>query len=487
MVSGEQLTDGRYLRSRDYVSFSLATFASSAVNGLAQGYLLIFYTSIMGISPKHTAIMFLLAKIFDGLNDPIMGVIVDKTRSKWGKMRPYLILGAIPFGIIALSLFVPPEITMGDKTIFLYPHYFSYSSKVVYMYVTYFAYGIIATLVGVPLGGLSAVVSPNTQERTKIISISRILGSIGEQSSLVLISLFLILFSKKIGISYFASAAVICVLAPIFMIISGLQLKERIEPSLEIPNLWDGFKYLFKNKPFLMMILSNLLTFFRNLVSASIIYVVTYIYFNASLQIWFALPGAIASMLGMLFAPMLKKRMEAKQLFIFATIFHSVGLAVVFLVGYHVPWYLTAGLMFFAMLPVGILNVVPTLMAADTLDYWEYQTGERREGVTFALMSLRSKVASGFKDFVLSYILIFIGFTQFGIGELIPGTDVYYQDPDKTVPGLFLMFTLIPAITNLVSIIPMKFYNLSGSTLKEIQEELSQRRIKKDEASEANT
>lgn len=458
-------TEAKYLNKGDYISFSLASFASSAVNGLAQGYLLIFYTAILDINPKATALMFLIAKIWDGINDPIMGVIVDKTRTRWGKMRPYLILGAIPFGIIAISLFLPVN--------------FSYNGRVIYMYITYFAYGIIATIVGVPLGGLSAVVSPNTQERTKIISISRILGSIGEQSALVLISVLLIVTGKKMGLSYMLTAMIIGCIAPVFMIISGIRLKERIEPSSETPNILDGFKYLFKNKPFLLMIFSNLLTFFRNLVSAAIIYVVTYIYCNGSLQIWFALPGAIASMLGMLFAPALKKRMEAKQLFILATIWHSIGLAVVFLIGYQVHWSVTAAFMFIAMLPVGILNVVPTLMAADTLDYWEHKTGERREGVTFSLMGLRSKVASGFKDFVLSYLLIFVGFSKMGTGELMPGTDTYFQTPE-TQKGLFMIFTIIPAITNLISILPMMFYNLQGERLQEIRLELEKRRNTKE-------
>lgn len=458
----------KYLKNKDYIFFSLATFASSAINGLAQGYLLFFYTAIMGIPLSAVGIMFLIAKIWDGINDPIMGVIVDKTRSKYGKMRPYLIFGSIPFAVFTILLFSNLSFV---KTM---------DAKIIYMYVTYLAFGMLGTLVGVPLGGLPAVVSPNVQERTKIISISRILGSVGEQSALVLISLGLLLLNNNYSTTYTMTAWIIGIIAPIFMVLSGLVLKERIEPTKETPKVLDGFKYLFKNKPFFLLILSNLLTFFRNLVSAAIIYVVSYIYCNGSLQIFFALPGAIASMVGMMFAPKLKKRFNAKQLFIIATIWHSVSLAVVFLLGMNMPWIVIALAMFVAMLPVGVLNVVPHLMAADTLDYWEYKTGQRQEGITFSLMGLRSKISSGLKDYVLAFLLSYFLFTQ--PLELIDGhTPVQSLYTQK---GIFMIYTIIPAVLNLVSIIPILFYDLTGERIEKIQEELIMRRRQNEENNE---
>lgn len=444
----------KYLKKSDYVTFSMARFAGAAITGLTQGYLLIFYTSVMGISPISVAVMFLVAKIFDGCNDPIMGVLVDRTRTKWGKMRPYLLFGAVPFGIITMLLFMPFT-TMSS------------AGKIAYMYITYLLYGIVGTIVGVPLDGLPAVASPNPDERTKIVSISRIVGSVGEQSALVLYSLFALFFNMRV--SYMTMGIVIGVLAPIFLLMGAFSLKERIQPTGDRVKILDGFKYMFQNKQFLSMILANLLTFFRNLVSASIIYVVTYIYNNGSLNIAFALPGAIAAMLGMAFAPKLKKKMDSKQLFIAATVFHSAALLLVFVVGYKVPWWLTSGLMFFAMLPVGILNVVPHLMAMDTLDYWEDKTGKRQEGVTFAIVSLRSKVASAMKDFVLASLLAYFLFST-------PLTTINDHSPwqfETTQRGIFMLFTIIPAVLNLVSIVPLLFYKLSGKRVAEIQARLA--------------
>ena len=454
----DDLLDRKYLGKKDYIWFSLTQFACSAITGLAQGYLLFFYTSIMNIELTYVGTMFLIAKIWDGVNDPIMGVIVDKTRSKMGKMRPYLLWASIPYAICTIVMFI----NFRGMNI---------TGKIIFMYASYLLFSTVGTAVEVPLQGLPAVVSPNIDERTKIISISRILGSIGEQSALVLISLGLIVTNDNYEATYTGTAVIIGVIAPIFMVISALVLKERIEPTNEIPKWSEGFKYLFKNKPFMILICANLLTFFRNLVSAAIMYVVCYIYGNGSLQIAFALPGAIASMIGMLLAPKLKRHFNAKQLFILATIWHSVCLVGVFFVGMTVPWYVIAVLMFFTMLPVGLLNVVPHLMAADTIDYWEHKTGQRQEGITYSLMGLRSKVSSGLKDYFLTFLLGYFLFSQ-------PLGFVEGHEPVQssyTQWGLFAIYTIIPAVLNLVSIVPMIFYNLTGDRIRKIQEELAVR------------
>lgn len=462
--SANDLANKKYLKKRDYIFFSLAQFASSAVTGLVQGYLLFFYTVCVGISPAAVGTMFLVSKIFDGLNDPIMGVIVDRTRTKWGKMRPYLFGAAIPWGILTIIMFMPGIYSSMNG-----------AGKVAFMWITYLLYSILGTAVGVPLNGLPAVASPNTDERAKIISISRILGSIGEQSALVLLTLFLIITQDNYPSSYMLMALIIGILGPLFMVLGAKFVKERLEPTSRTPNVLEGFKYLFKNKQFLLLICSNLLTFFRNFVSAMIIYVVSYIYANGSLQIIFSLPGAVASMIGMMLAPKMRKLMDSKRLFILATIWHSVALALIFFI-YIIggkAWWLVAILMFIAMIPVGILNVIPHLMATDTLDYWEDKTGDRCEGITFSLMSLRSKISSGLKDYTMSYLLVFFGFSQ-ALPFLSDHTPV---QSDFTKLGLFSIYTIIPAVLNLISIVPILFYKLSGKKMAEIQGRLAVKRL----------
>ena len=443
--AGVPIVEKKYLKAKDYITFSMARFATAAISGLVQGYLLIFYTSVLGIDPLKVGTMFLIAKIWDGINDPIMGVIVDKTRSKMGKMRPYLLYGAVPFGLVIIAMFLP----LGGVL--------SSVGKVAFMYASYLLYDFLSTLVGVPLDGLPAVASPNPEERAKIISVSRIVGSIGEQSGLVLYSLFIIFMPMKD--TFLMMGLVIGIAAPVFMILGGLNVKERIKPTGENVHILDGFKYMFQNKQFLVLILGLLLTFFRNLVSAMQIYMVTYIYGDGSLNIAFALPGAIASMIGMLFAPWLKKRMDAKKLFILSTIVHSVMLVIVYLIGYQVHWIVTAAVMFFAMLPVGIINVAPHLMVIDTLDYWE------------------DKVSSAFKDYFIAFLLATFLFATPLTSAVNDHSPWQLQ---TTLDGLFMMFTVIPAVLNLVCIVPFLFYTLSGKRMAEINARLAFKRMMED-------
>ena len=458
--AGVPIVEKKYLKAKDYITFSMARFATAAISGLVQGYLLIFYTSVLGIDPIKVGTMFLIAKIWDGINDPIMGVIVDKTRSKMGKMRPYLLYGAVPFGLVIIAMFLP----LGGVL--------SSVGKVAFMYASYLLYDFLSTLVGVPLDGLPAVASPNSEERAKIISVSRIVGSIGEQSGLVLYSLFIIFMPMKD--TFLMMGLVIGIAAPVFMILGGLNVKERIKPTGENVHILDGFKYMFQNKQFLVLILGLLLTFFRNLVSAMQIYMVTYIYGDGSLNIAFALPGAIASMIGMLFAPWLKRRMDAKKLFILSTVVHSIMLAIVYLIGYQVHWIVTAAVMFFAMLPVGVINVAPHLMVIDTLDYWEDKTGKRQEGIAFAIVSLRSKVSSAFKDYFIAFLLATFLFATPLTSAVNDHSPWQLQ---VTLDGLFMMFTVIPAVLNLVCIVPFLFYTLSGKRMAAINARLAIKRM----------
>jgi GPH family glycoside/pentoside/hexuronide:cation symporter/probable glucitol transport protein GutA len=129
--------------------------------------------------------------------------------------------------------------------------------------------------------------------------------------------------------------------------------------------------------------------------------------------------------------------------------------------------------MILAMFPVGLLNVVPHFMAIDTLDYWEDRTGERNEGITFALISFRGKVSSAFKDFVLAGLLSFFLFTT-------PLSSLNGHSPAQlafTKSGIFMIFTIIPAVLNLLSIIPLLFYKLDGKKMAEITARLKQKRL----------
>ena len=457
----------KYLKPKDYIGFSAAMFANGAIVGLMQGYLMAYcLTVIPGAYAGYIGIIFLIAKIWDGINDPIMGVLIDRTRTRWGKMRPYIMFASVPFALVTILMFMIPE--------------FSPPGKLVYLMIGYIVWDMLSTLIDVPLQGLYTVISPNNEERTKVITVTRIVSSIAEQSALVVTSVIFLLPDVDKSQGFTICAIIIGCLAPFIMVPSVIfGIKERLVAKIEPPKFFDSFRYLFRNKQLLILISANLLTFFRNLVSAMIIYVVACVFYHPEQQIVFSLPGAIASVIGMTAAPFLKKRFDSKTIFIIATIAHSVGLALVFVVGRSLMtvdmtacMYTVAALMFIAMLPVGLLNTVPHLMATDTIDYMEWKTGQRAEGMTFSLMTLRSKISSGLKDGVLILFLVVIfNFQGYGASD-----NVFPEQSQYTKEGIFLLYTLIPALLNLVSIIPILFYKLDGKTMAKINAELAERR-----------
>lgn len=454
----------KYLKAKDYITYGISNFFGSSIAGLAQGYLMIFYTSILHINPLLVGTMFLVSKIWDGINDPIEGTIIDRTKGKrFGKLRTYLIYLSIPYAIMTVLLFLPVR--------------FPSPWNIVYMYVTYLIWCTLYTFVDAPLQALPSVVSPNPGERTKMISLGRLFGSAGGEIAMLIIALGFFITGSA-SMIYFSTAVILAVLGAVFLIFGGLKIKERIPSTpVETHNIFEGFRYLSRNKPLLLMIAGNFLSFFRNIISASIIYVVTYIFLKPSAQILFALPSMIGSLIGMLLPAFIGKKISSRKQYIYATILLSIIMAAVFAAGQiYLNIYVIAALMFFYGIPTGMLNVVPTLMCTDTLDYMEWKEGTRQEGISFSIMSLRSKVASGFKDFTMTLILTWIGFSALGIGELIPGSSDLYQQSDKTKTGLFLMFTMIPAAFNLLSIVPFFFYKLDGKYLKQIQSELAERR-----------
>lgn len=457
------ITQAKYLKTKDYVTYGISNFFGSSIAGLAQGYLMIFYISILKINSLIVGTMFLVSKIWDGINDPIEGSIIDRTKGKYGKLRTYLIYLGIPYGIVTILLFIPVN--------------FSNAGKIIYMYATYLVWCSLYTFVDAPLQALPSVVSPNPDERTKMISLGRLFGSAGGEIAMVVIAIGFFLTDSASTI-YLTTAVLLSVLGSIFIIFGGFKIKERIEPTpVKGSNIFEGFRYLGKNKPLLLMVTGNFLSFFRNIISASIIYVVTYIFLKPQSQILFTIPSMLGSLVGMMAPAFLGKKISNRKQYIYSTFVLSIIMALVFVIGkIQMNMFVIAVMMFFYGIPTGILNVVPTLMCTETLDYMEWKEGSRQEGISFSIMSLRSKIASGFKDFTMTLILTWIGFEAMGIGELLPGSSDLYMQSEKTQAGIFVMFALIPAVFNLLSVIPFFFYKLDGEYLSRIQKELAERR-----------
>ena len=166
MSNTENLLGKKYLTKTNIASFALAGFGQNLIIGFVNSYILFFYTDVFLIGAAPAGVLMIISRIYDAVDDPLMGTIIDKTRTKWGKMRPYILFTILPLIISTASLFFMPP-GLGQ------------TGKIIYAYITYILWGMIYTVSDVPFWGLASAMTPNPTERISFISTSRLVHSIG--------------------------------------------------------------------------------------------------------------------------------------------------------------------------------------------------------------------------------------------------------------------------------------------------------------------
>lgn len=450
----------KYLKTSEILSFSVAGFGRSMIYTLMSTFLLIFYTDAAKLDPVHAGTIILAARIFDAANDPVMGIIADKTHTKFGKLRPYL-------------LFSPFLILIATAALFYVPKTDSYSVRLAYAAVSYVMWGICFTIQDVPFWGMSAVVSPLENERNKFISTARIFCTVGG----IIPTLVVPMLTHKMAIDkgYFISGVIFAVAGSMLSLSAFFGTKERVEQQKDKVSAGEIVSAFIKNKPLLLLILSSVLGSTMLMAQSSGSYIATYLIKDSGIiphgTVQTAMTVAIGAgmLLAMVLMPVLSKKLSLKQIYIGAALFGAVAHGIIYLAGYH-NFYLLLALLAVAGLPLGIFNVITYAMVADSVDYLEYKTGRRSEGICFASQTFMSKLTAGISTFITGITLKVIGFVQ-------PVNDTPVLDqPEKVFSGLFFMITVVPLIGLALCSIPMFFNDYTGEKKKEIQKVLEKHR-----------
>ena len=259
--------------------------------------------------------------------------------------------------------------------------------------------------------------------------------------------------------------------------LAGLCTKERVMQQSEEPKISDCFKCLVKNKPLLLIVCSNVLGTVESIADAFTQYFYLFTLGSASLSIVAGIPGTITGFLAYTFIPALERRWTSKQIVIRAVIVKAVVSSAIFLIGAH--WYRDPRVIVPLMMVWGVFNsavssikmVIPTKMIGDTVDYMEWKTKERSEGTSFSLLTFVSKLTGSLATAVSAALIPVIGLQQVNQDMVLPeGGEL------NTRFLLWAIVTIIPAVLNLLSLIPFIFYDLEGEKLDTIHRELAQRR-----------
>lgn len=460
--SGEDMT------FKEVMGYSVAGFGQNLICGLIASFLAVFMTDALGFgAPGLTiwgitganlvAYLMLGTRLFDAFNDPIMGSLVDRTRTKYGKCRPYLKWMPIPIAIMTTLCFLP-----------FYP---ANATGFLIISVVYVVWSITYTIVDVPYWGLSTAMSNDTDLRGKLLMVARLFCTVGGGIVTILIPMFsgMKYFETNpdsLKYFFFGVAAIISVVSIPLFLYGFRNTKERYVSDKPAPSLRHNLGLLFKNKPLLLIVTSGILGCARTVYTGvAMIYFTKYALQQESLfsiVTMLIIPGGlVASVL----CPFLQRKFGKKWTYI-AT--HFAGGIVMFIM-YFVGWDSTAKLVVGAIglvllgIPQGINNIMCYAMIGDSVDYLEYKTGERGEGICFAMQTLINKIGMA--------ATAFIGVIVYAPAMINPDL-ITIGKPDL----LWDAMILTGAISMIACCIPMLFYTFTEKKQREVVKIIKERR-----------
>ncbi|MGN1202796.1 MAG: MFS transporter, partial [Eubacterium sp.] len=430
--------------------------------------------------------VFLIAGFVGAICELIIGILVDRTKSKLGKVKPWVGFGAIPLAIISLLVFVAPSTS-------------SLTVASIWMIVIYCLYTAVSCAVESPSNCFGALCSPNPSERSDAISIASFLRSVGQSGGQVVIIVVGAVMKALMGQQQFKNAegqgidliisTAVCALGMIiFVMIFFANNKERVAYTQEKVSLAESIKLVFTNKNLLMVSLTKIFGFGRGVYGTVSLYIAIYLLGSKGLKLALMLPMGIGTAVGMLLVKAVLKKFSTKKTFIIFCIYGACSLAILFFVskgiGFNstliVPFLI---LNFFCGIQHGNTNVTPNIMIADCIDEMEYKTGKRQEGLAYAGYGLFSKIASAGTKWLAPTLVYTWSHYQFSNSANI----AYATQSDSTLNRFLAIYTIIPAIFVILQFIPILFYDMVGEKKERITAALAERRAKDSETDEADS
>ena len=445
----------------DRLGYMFGDLGNGLLFGFITSYLMLFYTDVFGISAAAVGTMMIVSRVWDAINDPMMGVIVDKRKpGKSGKFRPFILWGSIPLAIFAILTFTSmsgmPE-----------------NLKLVYAYVTYIGFGMSYTAVNIPYGSLASVMTSDPIERTSL-STFRTIGSMSANLiSMVLTPILIFNAEGRVSAEGFFKAAIIyALISTVCCYLTYRLTTERVvrhvntEANTPKIGLIDSIKMLVKNRPLIGIMLASFGMLLAMMLPSSLHGYLFKDYFkNPNLITIVGLLGVAASFLIMPFTGKFVAKFGKKETASSTLILSVIAYLVLFLAPITNP-YVYMAIYFVSSLGAGFFNILTWALVGDAIDYQEYITGKREEGIVYASYSLVRKLVQAVIGGLGGFALALIGY-QSGAASQTP----------EVAEGIMKVVTAIPLIGYIIGFLSLIFiYDLSKSKLAEVHAELAKRR-----------
>ncbi|MBT2695906.1 MFS transporter [Bacillus sp. ISL-40] len=431
---------------KERISYGFGDTASNLVFTMVTTYLMFFYTDVFGLNVAAVGTLFLIARIVDAFDGPIIGVLVDQTSTKWGKSRPYFLWLAIPFGVIAVLTFMTPDL--------------SPSGKVIYAYVTYILLGITYAAINVPLSSLLPSLTSNSQERT-VVNAFRMVG--GQAGALIVNAAVLPLVAflghgnKQHGFLFtmilFSSVAVVL----FFITFANTRERVQVNGNKPIP-FKQGVKALKGNHPWWILLFVNVILFISIITAAqSTIYFFTYNLKRVDLIP--LLNGlSVLTIAGIIAVPFFAKQLGKRNTLLLGFSIAIIGQIVVYFGSEALTIPLIVIGRVLSILGLGLVAGLKFAMIADTVDYGEWKSGVRAQGLLMAASTFGVKFGMGLGGAIAAWIMSLGG---------------YVANQQQSSSALFAIefnFVWIPLICYIIGIVAVLFYRLEKEEAKMIQD-----------------
>lgn len=509
----------RTYTGKELGGYLVGMFGQNLIYNIVATGLYFYFQNVICLPAMALGWIMTIARIWDAINDPMMGTIVDKTKTKWGKCRPYLIIFPGIIGVVTILTFLNGNYANATTT----------TQKVLIVAwagISYIAWGMCFTVCDIPLWGITSLMTEDENDRGKILGLARMVAGVGGIGVLVvqIAQALSGAFNGNMQKAFIVTVIIMTIIASVLFEFAGICTRERVEKSERTYTFKENFQIMFRNKPFRQILISGILRSPIQLLMIVAMTLVTYYYANGNImnilntdptgkitginiKVLIGL-GAVAAGLfigqfvAMGITPVLIKKIEKKTLYNFYSLAGAIPFALIF-VFYKVSggdlttvgWSIVIGVcMLFASASFGGINVLQSIMIADCVDYEEYHNGVRTDGVFFSGQSFITKLSAGLATIISSVVYSIVGYSGANVDKLNKAIEkgasfITYDGGSgvgKYAAAMFFLISIPPAIGMALSALPTLKYAMSDKEHAKILDELISRRNNKD-AVEADT
>lgn len=441
------------LALKEKIGYALGDTAANIAWRSITTFLLVFYTDVFGISAAAAGVLLLVARISDGGLDIVVGMLADRTNTKHGKFRPWILWSAVPLGILMALTFTTPN--------------FNYTGKLIYAYFTYILMLFVYTSNNIPYSALMGVMTSSHKERTSLSSFrfaGAYLGGIITQGFLIYLVMFLGNGNKNLGYQY--SMYLFAVLLVVFLLITYFSTRERVVPAKDQQtNVGRDLKDLITNRPWLILLLIGFLFVTYNSIKQGI----TVIYFerylnNVSLTAYYMVALLVISVIAALITTPLANFFGKRNLFIYVIIFSGLANGALYFFG---PSDITAIFTFgiLSEFGAGIMPVLFFAMLGDSADYSEWKNNRRATGLFYSAGTFAMKFGGGVAGAIIGFVLSAYHYNGMD-SSTIPGA----------IPGIKLLMSWVPGIFAATGALVLILYPLTRKKMDQIEIDLKTRK-----------